>query len=161
MKNYLFPNHYRRIGWCMVTVSLLLIVSYLVNSLVIGNDGDFIPGKALALINSGFGPDAYFTVVETDWSIQLIVLFFCVGSLFVGFSRERDEDEYIATIRFQALTQSLLVNTAFVVLTTFFVYGFTYIYIMYFYSFSILAIFIAIYYWKMYQFRKNNNEDGE
>ena len=154
MKDYLFPHSYRRIGWWMITISVLLGVIELIKS------GDLLPGKAFAILSSNpFETSSFATIVNTDWTIQIFVIFFSLGLLFIGFSRESVEDEYVAKIRFQALVWSLFVNTILVIITTLFVYGLAYIYVMYFYAFSLLLLFVCRYIYKIYQFNNSNNEE--
>lgn len=154
MKDYLFPHRYRRIGWWMIVVSVLLGVAWLVS------DKDLFNGKAFALVNDGFLGTSYFAAItDTDWFIQIFVILLSLGLLFVGFSRERNEDECIGKIRFQALAWSIFINTGLVIFTTLFVYGLPYIYVMYFYAFSLLLLFVCRFIYKMYQFRRIGYEE--
>lgn len=159
MKNCLFPNHFRRIGWFMVVLSMFLGIALMVSFYVREDDGSLMPGKAFALVDWSLGSPKWLAIVDTEWTIQIFVLLICMGLLFVGFSREKDEDECIASIRFQSLALSVFVNTAFVILTTLLVYGFIYLNVMYVYAFSLLMLYVSIYYWKMRRFRLESKEE--
>lgn len=151
--NYLFPVVFRKIGWCLFIPFLLLGICYLVsdeNFLVIGGS------NALALFD-GYSDTKYFCITQNDsWTDELIIVSLTVSMLFIGFSREKDEDECIATIRMNALVWAILINSALLILGTLFIYGLPFLNFMSIYMFSLLLLFIFRYLWKTYQFRNND-----
>ena len=105
----------------------------------------------------GFSDTKLFCVTQNDsWTDELIVIFLTLAMLFIGFSREKDEDECIASIRMNALVWAILTNSALLILGTLFVYGLPYLNFMSIYMFSLLLLFILKYTWSLYQFRKND-----
>jgi hypothetical protein len=160
MKNYLFPHHYRRVGWVMLALAIPLAIVWIIYALSGGEK--LLPSKAFAIIGNSdmhFLGTGYFKIEETDWTIQILVLLYSLGCLFTGFSREKDEDEYIGKIRFEALAWSVFVNTGLVIISTLFIYGIAYIYVMYGYAFSLLTLFVCRYFWKIHQFRRADHEE--
>ena len=151
--NYLFPMVFRKIGWCLFIPFLLLGICYLFC------DGNFLETgstSALALFD-GFSDTKFFCITQNDsWTDELIVIFLTLAMLFIGFSREKDEDECIASIRMNALVWAILTNSALLILGTLFVYGLPYLNFMSIYMFSLLLLFILKYTWSLYQFRKND-----
>lgn len=95
---YLLPNAYKKIGWFVFVPSfilgiLMLIFNWefpLVNIPVIYND---------ALV----GERGFFVETSVSWLENLIGMMVIVGGLLVGFSKEKTEDEYIASLRLKAL----------------------------------------------------------
>ena len=151
MKSYLFSYHYRRIGWVMFALSIVLALTWII---LLSSVDKLLPGKTFAIIGTGF-----LKLEETDWTIQLFVLLYSLGMLFIGFSREKDEDECIGKIRFEALAWSVFVNTGLVIISTLSIYGLAYIYVMYGYAFSLLTLFVFRYLWKIHQFRRADHEE--
>ena len=151
MKSYLFSYHYRRIGWVMFALSIVLALTWII---LLPSVDKLLPGKTFAIIGTGF-----LKLEETDWTIQLFVLLYSLGMLFIGFSREKDEDECIGKIRFEALAWSVFVNTGLVIISTLSIYGLAYIYVMYGYAFSLLTLFVFRYLWKIHQFRRADHEE--
>ena len=149
--NYLFPIVFRKIGWCLFVPFLVLGICYLFcdeNTLEIGGS------NVLALFD-GFSDTNYFCITKNDsWTDELIVIFLTISMLFIGFSREKDEDECIASIRMNALVWAIMVNSALLIIGTLLIYGLPYLNFMSIYMFSLLILFVFKYRWMIYKFRK-------
>lgn len=149
---YLFPIVFRKIGWSLFIPFLLWGIGYLLSN------GTFIEmggSNALALFD-GFHDTKFLCVTKNEsWTDELIVVFLTVSMLFIGFSREKDEDECIATIRMNALVWAIMINSALLILGTLFIYGLPFLNFMTIYMFSLLLLFIIKYTWDIYMFRKN------
>ncbi len=138
---YLLPNAYKRIGWLMFVPSfifgiLMLIFHWefpLVNIPVIYND---------ALL----GKSGFFVEASVDWLGNLIGILVIVGGLLVGFSKEKTEDEYIASLRLKALFWAMGVSYLLVLGLYFAVFGLAFLYII------ILAMYLPL---VLYVFRFN------
>lgn len=150
---YLFPTIFSKIGWCLFIPSLLWGIGYLLSN------GTFIEiggSNTLALFD-GFQDTQFLCITKNDsWTDELIVVLLTVSMLFIGFSREKDEDECIATIRMNALVWAIMINSALLILGTLFIYGLPFLNFMSVYMFTLLLLFIFRYSWKIYQFRKKN-----
>ena len=148
---YLCPIVFRKIGWCLFIPFLILGVCYLFmdgNSLEIG-------GSSVLALFDGFSDTKYFCITQNDsWTDELIVIFLTISMLFIGFSREKDEDECIATIRMNALIWAIMVNSILLIAGTLLIYGLPYLNFMSIYMFSLLLLFIIKYTWAIYRFRK-------
>ena len=149
--NYLFPIVFRKIGWCLFIPFLVLGICYLFcdeNTFEIGGS------NVLALFD-GFSDTNYFCITKNDsWTDELIVIFLTISMLFIGFSREKDEDECIASIRMNALVWAIMVNSALLIIGTLLIYGLPYLNFMSIYMFSLLILFVFKYRWMIYKFRK-------
>ena len=115
-------------------------------------------GEDLLIIQKefdGFSDTNYFCITQNDsWTDELIVIFLTISMLFIGFSREKDEDECIASIRMNALVWAIMVNSALLIVGTLLIYGLPYLNFMSIYMFSLLILFVFKYRWMIYKFRK-------
>jgi hypothetical protein len=155
--NFLLPSGFRKAGWCMFFPGVILGVLYLLGEypacLELGGT------NAFALFD-GFSDTNMFTVTFNDsWTEEFIIILLALALLFIGFSREKDEDECIANIRMNALVWAMTVNTALLIASTLLIFGLPYLTFMSIYMFSLMVLFIAKYQWLIYRFRKNSNND--
>lgn len=80
-----------------------------------------------------------------------IGIFLTLCSLFmIAFSREKHEDEYMSYVRLKALQISVYCNYLILAATTIIFYGFSFLTIMGINMFSILILYILIYYYHLY-----------
>ena len=149
---YLFPIVFRKIGWCLFIPFLLWGIGYLFSG------GTFIEiggSNAVALFD-GFSDTKFLCITENDsWTDEVIVVFLTISMLFIGFSKEKDEDECIASIRMNALIWAIMVNCILLIVGTMLIFGLPYLNFMAIYMFSLLLLFIIKYTWDIYMFRKN------
>ena len=69
-----------------------------------------------------------------------------VGGVFVGFSRNKEDDEFIEQIRYESLLLSIYVNSIALVVCLLFVWGLSFVAVMFCSLFSVLCIFIICFY---------------
>lgn len=136
----LLPNRFKRVGWFILIPAAVLGIVVVVldygtikiNSTVFAIYADEILGKT-----------HYFSFVKTDIVNTLVGAFFIIGSLLVGFSKEKNEDEYISNLRLNSLLWAVLVNYLILLFTFLFIYGLGFFNIMVYNMFTVLVIFIA------------------
>ncbi len=149
--NYLFPIVFRKIGWCLFIPTLIAGICYMLN------DGDVmnIGGSKVFALFDGLTDTKYLTFTQNDsWTDEVLVILLTVSMLFIGFSREKDEDECTAHIRMRSLTWAILMNSIMLVVGTLLIFGSPYLNFMVIYLFSILFLFIIKYTWSIHTFRK-------
>lgn len=84
----------------------------------------------------------------------------CFLSLFmIAFSKEKKEDEYVQEVRLKALQVSVYVNYLVLLISTFCFYGLSYLYVLYGNLFTILLIFIMVYYYQLHLKPRLSNEN--
>jgi hypothetical protein len=117
-----------------------------------------INATIFAVISDGIlgNKDQYFSFVHTDISFTLMGAFFIVGGILVGFSKEKNEDEYIANLRLSSLLWAVLVNYLLLLFAFLFVYGWVFLDIMIYNMFTVLIIFIARFNYLLFR----NNKSG-
>ncbi len=120
----LFPHRLRRIGWILFIPGVVLGTFYLIT--------DFEWPWLTFTIPSLSDSEAFLTnePVESGprWRVEnltneFICLLILIGSMFVAFSKEKQEDEFHVHLRLSALVWAVYVNAAIQVLAILFIYG--------------------------------------
>lgn len=136
----LLPNKYKLIGWC------LLIPATIMGLILIFTDYDAFPirAKVFAIFNEElFEEKQSFSFIETNITNTVVGVLFIVGAMFVGFSKEKREDEFIAKLRLSSLLWSVWVNYILLLLGFLFIYGAAFFTVMIYNMFTVLIIFIV------------------
>ena len=124
-KNYLFPHYFQWIGLAIAVISFV--------ALCVGPNMDFSI-RMPALYNG-------FRMADTGmFSIAMPLLI--IGLIFLGFSKEKVEDEFVQYLRSQSLIWSTYVTAGLFILGTLLIYGITYLLIPYMVFFVFLLLFI-------------------
>ena len=147
--NFLFPNRFRIIGW------ILLIPATILGCMVIFNDFEFsfLNIKVLSLMPAeidatpGITPQIFKfrSIVDDNFTSEIASILFIVGALLVAFSKEKNEDEYIAKIRLESLMWATYVTFAIQIFCILFFYEFRFLLSMIINMFTILIVFIIRY----------------
>ncbi len=140
-KQILLPNRFKLIGWIMLIPSallgFLLMLSDLESKLAINS-------KVFALYNDEIlGDKNHFGIISTDITNTLVGVVFILGAMMVGFSKEKQEDEYIANLRLSSLMLAVWVNYVLLFLSFIFIYGMGFLHVMIYNMFTVLIIFIG------------------
>ena len=136
-KSLLLSNKFKKIGW-IVLVPSFIIGLYLT---VTGVEPDWLRGNMLSVFPSLSG-DRYFTIINVHLVNTIVGLLFIAGGLLVGFSKEKNEDEYISRLRLSSLLWAVLVNYALLSVAFVFVYDTAFLSVMVYNMFTVLIIFI-------------------
>ncbi len=152
MKNHLLlPNKMRLIGLLILPFALAwLIATGILNKPVFeflqvstgkSNTPANIFGQPWFLFSHGFSADLNLTCSIV---LSIICLFM------VAFSKEKIEDEYVRSIRLRSLQISVYVNYFVLLLATIFLYDTGFLMVMEVNLFTILIIFIIVYYYHLH-----------
>ncbi|HMK03046.1 MAG TPA: hypothetical protein VK489_02600 [Ferruginibacter sp.] len=150
----LLPNAYKPIGWG------LLIPATIVGLMLILSDFDELglKMKVFAIFNNELtGPGRWFSVIKTDIVNTIVGILFIVGAMFVGFSKEKKEDEFISKIRLKSLLWAVWVNYVLLILGFLLVYNMAFLNVMMYNMFTVLIIFITRFNYILY---KNNKTES-
>ncbi|MEO7174963.1 MAG: hypothetical protein ABIV51_03920 [Saprospiraceae bacterium] len=140
MKLHLLPTKFKKIGWCLLIPATILGVFRIISDF----DNDMLTMKVFAILNDNFmGSTGYFKVIETDVTNTIVGVLFILGALFVGFAKEKSEDEFIAKLRLSSLLWAVLVNYTLLLLAFIFIYGIAFLNVMIYNMFTVLIIFIG------------------
>ena len=140
MKNrFLFPHSYRLAGWVMLLPFLILGIANLYF--------DFTFNFLSVKLPIFFIQDKLFKGNLTD---ELASLGLIVSLVFIGFSKEKIEDEQIAQLRLDSLQWSVYVNYIILALTIIFIHGMAFFGAMVYNMFTVLIFFIIRFRWAVY-----------
>ena len=148
-KNYLFPHQFQWIGLAIAIAAFV--------ALSIGSFTDFSI-RMPALYNGAISfnddnPRGFFRMADTGmFSIAMPLLI--IGLIFLGFSKEKVEDEFVQYLRSQSLIWSTYVTAGLFILGTLLIYGITYLLIPYMVFFVFLLLFIIKFKIALYRFNK-------
>ena len=146
-KNYLFPHWFRVIGWVL---SVAAVVAFFCL-----RDLDFkMPALSLdILLYADDDEGSSFRMANTN-IISIAMPLLTIGLLFIGFSKEKVEDEFVHYLRAQSLIWATYVTSALFIIATLLIYGIAYIYVPYLVFFIFLILFIVKFRIELYRFNK-------
>ena len=141
LKQILLPNYFKLIGWILLVPSAILgfflMLSDLESTLKINS-------KVFALYNDEImGSQRHTGIISTDITNTLVGVFFILGAMMVGFSKEKKEDEYVANLRLSSLMWAVWVNYVLLLLSFIFIYGMGFFHVMIYNMFTVLILFIG------------------
>lgn len=149
--NYLLPYRLKIIGWLLLVPSLVLGIIHLITD----QEPEFLDTRVFAVfINEAFGEQQMFGIIENNIYNEIIGIMIIVGSVFVGFSREKQEDELISSLRLESLLWATYINYAILVLAFLFVYDLSFFLVLVLNMFTILLLFIINFNWRIWKFKK-------
>ena len=122
-KSYLLPVGFKKIGLLPFFVLSVLCLCGVMDDMNLS----FLSVKMPALIDYS----GWFTMNETNLIDEIAMLGLLVSLVFIGLSRERDEDEMTAHIRMQSFVWSAWATSAVVALGIFFVYDLEFVTFMF------------------------------
>lgn len=139
--NYLLPHGFKIIGWILFILGVIgglyvLITNY---------EQDILSMKVLSIYNDDalFGnKEGFFKIINNDVLDELVAVFIIIGGLFVTFSREKVEDEFIYKLRKDSLVWAVIFNYSVLLIAVLFVYSFTFFDVLVFNMFTPLIFFI-------------------
>ena len=157
---FLLPRGFKVPGFCLLAVGAILGVLYCVIPDTISvsvNDIRELFGASRIKVSPTF-LGGY--TADSDLIMTIIGLLMVVGGVFVGFSRNREENEFIEQIRFESLLLSIYLNSIALVACLIFVWGLSFVTVMFCSLFSVLCIFIVCFYVRVFINKKTiRNEE--
>jgi hypothetical protein len=159
MKNsYLFPNKYKKIGLLLFIAGFTLLIMGLLFDVDV--ELSSLDIKMPVIVNNPiFSERHYFQIVETNITIQIIILSIIIGGLLLGFSKERVEDELIRDIRYKSLVWAVYLNYSLLILSLFVLVDLDMFTMIVLNVFTLLLFFIIRFEWKKYVLKKTSHEE--
>jgi hypothetical protein len=149
---FLFPNKLRIYGWTILFLGILFGVS----RFYFGFKPEFLNIKVFAVYSKYFETN-YFKVIENHVSEELTALLLLVGLFLISFTKEKIENDFVFEVRNKSLILTFYINTALVVLSFLFIYGFSFIYILVINVFSPFIIYIILLKYFLYKAQKTEH----
>ncbi|MBD3581220.1 hypothetical protein [Flavobacterium selenitireducens] len=155
--HFLFPQKFDIIGWCLFVPALLVAIAAMVSDLQLD---DAVTAKVYAIADNGlFAPNGFFRFNENSIGDEILLSFLIAGGLFIGFSKQKNEDELIAQIRYESLVWATYFNFTVMLVATWLIYGLFYFEVMVANIFSLLLFFIIRFHIKLYQLKNSVRDD--
>lgn len=161
--NFLFPNKCRIIGWAILIPTVIL--GYMV--LFENFEFSFLTIKVLSLFPASFDATPGITpvssqawkIVENNITDELAGILLIISALFVAFSKEKNDDEYIAKIRLESLLWATYITFGIQILCMLFFFDFTFLDSMILNMFTLLIVFIVRYNYIIYRSKSQSYEE--
>lgn len=134
----LLPHRFKLVGWCVLALG---IICYLMNICRQLNISCWVFSIDRSGLLSSDKPGPGFEM--QDIALSLAGVLAIIGSLMVGYSREKQEDEFIARIRLTSLQWAVLVNQVLLVVSIIVVWGMDFMIVMLYNIVTIPLIFIV------------------
>ncbi|MCZ8145168.1 hypothetical protein [Flavobacterium sp.] len=151
--NFLFPNSWKMVGWLLFIPGIMLV---LVGSFLNVSLDDFLQTKVLALYSDPIlGTSGWFTWVENGIADELLTVMVIGDGLLVGFSKTKNEDEMISSLRYESLVWATYLNYGIILFTTLFVFGVAYMNVLIHNLFTLLFFFILRFHYRIYKVSKS------
>jgi uncharacterized membrane protein len=116
--------------------------------------------KVFAIFNEKILEESqFFSFIDTNVTFTVVGILFIVGAIFVGFSKEKREDEFIAKLRLSSLLWAVFVNYILLLLSFAFVYGIAFINVMMYNMFTVMIIFIFRFNYILYKNSKSVSDE--
>jgi hypothetical protein len=147
----LLPNQYKKVGW------FVLIPASILGIILIFSGFESIPinAKVYAILNNELlGEKQFFSFINTNITNTIVGILFITGALMVGFSKEKNEDEFITNLRQSSLYWAVIVNYILLLFAFVFLYGIAFLNVMLYNMFTILIIFIVRFNYVLYRTSK-------
>lgn len=148
----LFPNNYKTAGWFILIPAIVMGI-YLTAA-------NFEPRWLDAKVFSFFPGDAFgnkqpFTFIYVNLTSTIVGILFITGALLVGFSKEKNEDEFIENLRLSSLLWAVFVNYVLLLVAFIFIYEMAFFTVMIYNMFTVLLIFIIRFNYILYKSSKS------
>lgn len=155
--NYLFPHRFKIISGVFFTISFIMLVV-----LFWGDQSAFqINAKVFAIASDEgpFGKAVLFGWIENPILDEVLMLITIIAGIVFGFSKEKQEDEMVASIRLQSLAWATIINYIILLFCYMFIYGFVFLNILMAAMFSQLLIFIILFRYKIYRLNHTRTDE--
>lgn len=133
----LLPNGFKKIGWAIFVPAFLL-------------------GCSICFFGENFDRWLFRETVMNNIAIIGTV----VGALFIGFSREKIEDEMIQHIRLNALMAAMWINYLLLIVVSLSIYNINYLTVMACGMATPLVIFLLVYHFNLYRLNRNLHHEN-
>jgi hypothetical protein len=151
----LLPHKYKKVGWIILIPATILGIILMFK----GFESMSLNAKVFAIYNNEiFGKSQSFSFIHTNITNTIVGILFIVGALLVGFSKEKNEDEFITNLRLSSLLWAVFVNYILLLIAFAFIYGTVFLSVMVYNMFTVLIIFIVRFNYVLYRNSKSVSE---
>ena len=133
-KNYLFPNSFKLVGLAITAIAFVALIIWA----CLENSPEF---KMPAVIEGDLLGDCDYFCIADCGLITFIIPILITGLVFIGFSKEKIEDEFVMSIRERSLVWATYCAAILLVIFTLTIYSWSYLYAIY----SIFPLFLILF----------------
>ncbi|WP_338409897.1 hypothetical protein [uncultured Flavobacterium sp.] len=156
---FLFPNQFKMIGWILFVPSFIFAILI---PLFEWNIEKYFEFSVFAFYTDDIFRESsnhFFQILKNSLTDELLTFSLIIGGLLIGFSKLKNEDEYISKIRYESLVWSTYVNYGLILLFTAFMYGFSFMNVLIYNTFTLLLFFIIRFHYMIYKLNNTNQND--
>ena len=158
---FLFPHRFKKVGWLLLIPGLLLTIISLVAMLFpdkswmhhlnfLGEETIFSKWTSVPNFHTMLPFQTDFDFPSEDLMNEILMTSVVIGFLLVAFSKEKQEDEYIATIRAESLIWGFYVNIICFFIGIWLIYGGSFWTFLYWSMIIPPVVFLVRFHWFIY-----------
>ena len=152
--NYLFPSKYKKVGWTILIPALILSLVFIST----GYQPDFLDLKVPTIYTKELlGKQHFFSMFQNNILGEILCVMLILSLLFIAFSKEKSEDEFISKIRLESLVWATYVNYAVLLISILFIFDWSFFWVIVINMFTLLFIFIIRFNYYIAKFNKSAN----
>lgn len=151
----LLPNKYKRIGWFILIPTILFWIFLSVTNVEI----PWLNAKVFSIFPGNYSEQGFFRFTEVNPLNTIVGVLFIAGALLVGFSKEKNEDEFISNLRLTSLLWAVLVNYILLLIAFLFIYNDPFLAVMIYNMFTVLLFFIIRFNYILYKTSKSGSDE--
>ncbi len=121
----LLHRNYRFAGWILFSLGIVLSIIRFYYGIKL----QILDLKTFAIYSSFFETKT-FVVIRNNLTEETAALLALVGLLFITFSKEEEENQDVSNLRLRSLITAFYVNTIFLIISIFFVFGIGFVEVM-------------------------------
>lgn len=148
----LLPNRFKKIGWFILVPATILGLVLAYHEF----GAAWLWANVFSIVNDH---DKYFGFDYTNITNTVIGSLFIIGAMLVSFSKEKNEDEFIAELRLSSLLWAVCVSYLLLLIAFVLVYGTPFLDVMVYNMFTVLIIFIIRFNYLMYKNSKTATDE--
>ncbi|MFH2143327.1 MAG: hypothetical protein ABIJ97_12960 [Bacteroidota bacterium] len=154
--NYLLPNRFKKIGWVLfIPVAIISLIWT-----IIPYESNFFNINVFAIINNEILKETeYFIFIKNNIQDEILGILIIVSLIFIAFSKEKNEDEFILKIRLESLVWATYFNYAILLIAIILVYNFAFFWVLVLNMFTVLIFFIIRFNWAIYKSKKSITDE--
>ena len=160
-KKYLLPSCFKPIGRVLTALCVVYLVVAWTTDLDLDFDYQTVSLYAYAPFSSEetCNSNPWFCKTKTSFMTTIFPIIFFIGLIFISFSRNKVEDEYITQIRESSFVSAMLIGSLLLILMTLLLYGFAYLWFSLYDVYIFLILFICIFDYRMYKLKKSTRDE--
>lgn len=141
MNKYLLPNKYRVIGFILLLIGLMVIIS----KTIFKTDYDFLNATVFAIITGNLFGLQFFKFENHNliYPLTTIILFF--GATLIATTKEKEEQSHYNELRAESIILTFHIILGIVTFSFLFIHGFALLYLLIFFLFLPQLMYYVIF----------------